>query len=326
MLATGGTAFLFVAVLNLSAQEFDVASVKLSAPRPATIAGRGGAGPCGVPFRADRDRVEISCAPMATLISYAYRLPPALVQLPDFMTGRNGPRFDIEAKLPAAAPTSKIPEMLQALLAKRFQLAFHRGRKEQEVYGLVAARGGPKLKAADPDAKVREMDDANAEITHPQGIETRMIRTQAADGGSIIVLRNERLGTVRETRTPADSVRWEAPNITLEGLADLLGGIGLVAEVVDLSGLKGRYQIDLEISLQDAFAAAGELLAIRGGSPAAGAPPTAGTIQDARVEMDAAICRSINKSLSRVGLQLERKKTPLEFLIVDHVEKTPSEN
>ena len=36
--------------------------------------------------------------------------------------------------------------MLQGLLAERFGLAFHKEQKEQSVYGLVVAKGGPKLK------------------------------------------------------------------------------------------------------------------------------------------------------------------------------------
>ena len=41
-------------------------------------------------------------------------------------------------------------EMLRKLLADRFQLAFHREPREMPVYVLTLAKGGPKLKAADP--------------------------------------------------------------------------------------------------------------------------------------------------------------------------------
>jgi len=44
-------------------------------------------------------------------------------------------------------------EMMQALLAERFQLKFHREQRERSVYALVVAKGGPKLKAADANEK-----------------------------------------------------------------------------------------------------------------------------------------------------------------------------
>jgi uncharacterized protein (TIGR03435 family) len=39
--------------------------------------------------------------------------------------------------------------MLQQLLAERFKLAIHRETKEEQVYELVIAKGGSKLKEAD---------------------------------------------------------------------------------------------------------------------------------------------------------------------------------
>lgn len=44
-----------------------------------------------------------------------------------------------------------LPAMLQKLLADRFQLAFHREQREMSSYELVVAKGGPKLKASDPN-------------------------------------------------------------------------------------------------------------------------------------------------------------------------------
>jgi uncharacterized protein (TIGR03435 family) len=41
--------------------------------------------------------------------------------------------------------------MLQKLLADRFQLTLHREQREMSVYVLTVAKGGPKLKASDPN-------------------------------------------------------------------------------------------------------------------------------------------------------------------------------
>jgi uncharacterized protein (TIGR03435 family) len=70
-------------------------------------------------------------------------------------------RFDIEAKMDAAtadaleklSPDQRMlaqQQMLQALLADRFQLTVHRETKELTTYTLVIAKGGPKLQEAKP--------------------------------------------------------------------------------------------------------------------------------------------------------------------------------
>ena len=47
---------------------------------------------------------------------------------------------------------NNLQAMLQKLLADRFHLTFHREQREMSVYSLTVAKGGPKLKAADPNA------------------------------------------------------------------------------------------------------------------------------------------------------------------------------
>src|ERR1700722_16221662 len=72
-------------------------------------------------------------------------------------------RFDIEAKMDAATADAleKLSQdqrglagqqMLQALLANRFQLTVHRETNELTIYKLVIAKGGPKLREAKPDS------------------------------------------------------------------------------------------------------------------------------------------------------------------------------
>src|SRR5207249_390169 len=53
---------------------------------------------------------------------------------------------------PEGTTKEQVPEMLQALLAERFQLKIHRENREHNVYGLVVGKGGHKLKESPPDA------------------------------------------------------------------------------------------------------------------------------------------------------------------------------
>ena len=57
-------------------------------------------------------------------------------------------RYDILAKAPDAAGQIQLMQMLQTLLADRFQMQFHRESRLVAGYALVVAKSGPKLKEA----------------------------------------------------------------------------------------------------------------------------------------------------------------------------------
>jgi uncharacterized protein (TIGR03435 family) len=77
--------------------------------------------------------------------------------------------------------------------------------------------------------------------------------------------------------------------------------------VVDMTGLKGLYDFSLDYGLV-------------GGSGAVGRAGNDDAQTDVRVEM------SIVAALKKVGLKLDPRKVPFDHIIVDHVEKTPTEN
>src|SRR5688572_23107361 len=57
----------------------------------------------------------------------------------------NTERYDVDARAPGAATFEQMRPMLQSLLAKRFQLAFHRESRPLPVYELVPASKGLKI-------------------------------------------------------------------------------------------------------------------------------------------------------------------------------------
>jgi uncharacterized protein (TIGR03435 family) len=312
--------------------KFDVASVKPAVPSPPAAGGAGGrvggfggggGGRCPESFKLDRSRVDIECATLTTLIGYAFRISPDRVTGPDWMVGLGSPRFDVAAKLPQGASEHQVPEMVQALLADRFQLAIHRGPKEQAIYALVVAKGGLKMKDAAPEtvaplpAAATDPDAPPATIAIFGDVVSRTAPN--ADGsGNTTTISNSRMGTVRWTEGPNLTWRWEAPSITLEGLAELLErAVPLPSPVIDMTGWKGRYQVVLEVSLNDVMGA-------RPAMPSVGGDPTA--IGNARMERDEVVLRAFNDGLRKLGLQLDHRKGPVETLIVDHVEKTPAGN
>jgi len=107
------------------------------------------------------------------------------------------------------------------------------------------------------------------------------------------------MGTVIERNGANRLQRWDAPSITFEGFADLLDkAMPLSSPVIDMTGLKGRYQLILEVTL-------------------AGGDPT---------DLDESTSQAVNEGLRKLGLQLERRKGSVEILVVDQAAKTPSEN
>ena len=300
--------------------EFEVASVKPSVMRPYSGGRSGGGFGCAESFKMDRSRVDIGCISLGLLIASAFRTPLYRVAGPDWLHDRGSTRFDVDAKIPDGASQDQVPEMLQALLADRFKLAVHRATTEEEVVGLVVAKGGLRVKEATPgtDASAPELDAQPATITELGGLQTRVTRIENADGrGTTTVRSNPRIGIMREMDRLDGTFRWEAPSITLAGLADVLDRVGpLPGGVVDLTGLKGRYQVILEVSLKNAFAAA-EARRAASGDPSAPPEP---------LDMQHEVLKALNDGLWPLGLQLERRKAQAETLVVDHVEKTPTGN
>ena len=60
-------------------------------------------------------------------------------------------RWDIQTKAEENASPAQVNEMLQTLLADRFQLKLHKETRELSVYELAIAKGGPKLQETRPD-------------------------------------------------------------------------------------------------------------------------------------------------------------------------------
>lgn len=106
--------------------------------------------------------------------------------------------------------------------------------------------------------------------------------------------------------------RMEVSGGTMSTLVNTLTGL-LGRPVVDKTGATGRYDFVLEFSRADA----GESSAAGGYNepPAIPGPPP-----------DAEPGLSIYSSIRQLGLRLDAQMLPLDFIVIDHAEKTPGEN
>jgi uncharacterized protein (TIGR03435 family) len=238
----------------------------------------------------DGAMVRYSYLPMRTYIRMAYRVKDHQVLGPDWLATEN---FDIAAKLPDGATHDQLPEMMQSLLAERFKLVLHRETKELPVYALVVAKNAPKLKESAPDPGAEASSAAKGTVD---------VAVTVGRGAGVIDL-----GKGSSVTYGRD--RLEAKRVTLTTLADWLTRL-LDRPAVDMTGISGTYDFSLEYSLE-------ELRNLLRSSPG-GARELPPNIPDSG--------NSIFASLAAVGLRLEQRKVPMEVLVVDRIERTPTEN
>jgi len=238
-------------------------------------------------------------------------------------SGVSSPRFDIHATLPAGATTEQVPEMLQALLAERFRLTYHREMKEQSVYALIVAKGGPKLVESPPDRPAGDAGAPPSAGPGPSGLIGR--------GGTPVPLNSNGRGnfTIAGGGTGpmrvsiADgALHIEADKLSMTQLSDTLARL-LDRPVVDQTELKGTYKVVLELALTDmmnAMRAAGVNLppgafgagpAVPGGAPTAPDPSGGSTVF---------------RSVEQLGLKLDSRKMAIEQIVIDHLERAPTED
>jgi uncharacterized protein (TIGR03435 family) len=201
------------------------------------------------------------------LIVFAYRLKDFQVGAPSWTESE---RYDIAARSPEGGQGDN-RQRLQTLLADRFTLKVHRETREQPVYALILARSdgrlGPQLKPSTIDCKAAAM---------------------AKDGG---------LSCGMNTSSGGAAGRISAIGQSMEALADALGNYGLSRMVIDRTGLKGAFDIELAWKPDTAIVAA--------------TGPDAPSLFTALQE--------------QLGLKLDARRGPVEFLVVDSVDR-PTEN
>jgi uncharacterized protein (TIGR03435 family) len=130
-------AALCLAAVTLSAQSFDVASVKPN---------RNGAPPRTYP-RLHNGSFTADNASLKTLLVIAYGLIEQRIFGPEWLDTE---KYDITAKAPAGIADDQVMPLLQALLKDRFQLHSHFEAREMAAYDMLVAKGGAKLMPFDP--------------------------------------------------------------------------------------------------------------------------------------------------------------------------------
>lgn len=299
---------------------FEAASIRPSTPiDQATMMNmiRAGKMPLGAHISAAR--AEYTYLDLKTLLSYAYGVRSYQITAPAWTSSA---RFDIVAKLPAGSTKADAARMLQTLLEDRFKLVIHRATEEHTVLAIVVAKGGPKLKpsaekpvAIDEDAPLKP---GEMNMDTPEGPTRGTIDLNTMSSVVDMGVKGKMAYKVNQS---AKTMHIEFMMTTLPGFADMtsqlltqMGGIA-ANRIVDATGIQGNYDASLDISLAEMAA-----LAKANGNDA---PPNAPV---AEADDPGSNGATLAQALQSMGLKLESRKAPVEQFIVDHIEKTPTDN
>jgi uncharacterized protein (TIGR03435 family) len=268
---------------------FEVASVKRSEPITPEMV-QSGRLQMGVTI--DARSVRLAKMSLFELIALAYQIKGHQIAAPNWATME---RYDIQAKLPEGASRGQVPAMLQTLLADRFQMKIHRETRDFNVLALVEAKGGHKLT---PSAAVAETAPS------PQirgGISVAPDGTQTRSGVN---------GDSRVTPGPRGAEHIQTKKMSMKALADFLTRY-CDRPVVDMTSVAGLFDAEFDVSGEELRTAARAHGAVIRTSTEEASEPSGPTLKS---------------SLEKLGLRLEARKAPAETIVVDSVEKVPTEN
>jgi uncharacterized protein (TIGR03435 family) len=198
-------------------------------------------------------------------------------------------RFDIVAKAPASTSADATRQMLQALLADRFALVLHQESRPMPGLALrVPKAGAHKLKRADGSGR-----SGCTWTALYSDVEIGARRQAAIQAGEPSVILQTHVQACRNMTMAA----------LAEGMRGLIGAQQYfdTGVVVDQTGLSGEWDFDLSYSQK---------------------PPSAGAVSFAGGE-PITIFDAIDKQL---GLRLESTQIPRPVLVVDRVNRTPTDN
>jgi uncharacterized protein (TIGR03435 family) len=337
---------------KVPAVAFDVAAIRSAAmPTPDTF--RSGQFRAGTTI--DKGRADFEFVSLADLLPYAFRVKAFQISGPAWMRES---RWNIQGTLPEGAAQSQVPEMMQGLLVDRFHLTIHHEKREQPVYELVVAKGGAKLEAAEatPDAAT---SDSTPNIGLPglfpgpigpppgggppgEGRGNATPDGRGGRGGAFFA--GGQNGTTRITPNGNCGMHLELTSVTMASLADTLAPF-LDRPVLDETELKGPYKVVLDLPMEVMFGMMRNMVQTAGfpgggfGGPGRGGDgggrggdgggrggPFAGCGDALGGDGGDSSSAALFQAVQKLGLKLQPHKAEFDTIIVDRLEKIPTDN
>lgn len=240
----------------------------------------------GGPGTHDPGRFLVTGGSMRGLLGRAYALE-------DYQQQVSGPSwidsetYDIVAKVPGGTTREQFREMLRSLLVERFRLVVHLDTKLLPVYELVLENSGPKMKESVDVSK-----PADSETSRPSGIDK--------EGFPILP---EGTTGLFSSFGPGPRSHWIARQQTMSDFVmRLRQPLATGRLVIDKTGLTKKYDFTLEYDIQ------------RPNSEPSGVGDDS---------FGVSIFDAVRKQL---GLRLADTKAAFDLVVIDHVERIPTEN
>lgn len=227
-------------------------------------------------------RLMLTNVPLRTIVMQAFG------GLRDYqMSGGPGwmtmDRFTINAKAETNAPRDQVMLMLRSLLVERFQFKYHAEKREMQAYVLTTAE-----KEWKPTARMKPVDCNVGRGVPPPTAPTRIDQLPPCMGGTML-----------------STGGIQARGVTMASFVSLLSSLGGLGLIHDRTGLTGNYNIELDAS---------PTALLRASSLASSLNPTSENLLPNVGEG-----RSLSAAVSDLGLKLERRKEPVEVLVIDSV-------
>jgi uncharacterized protein (TIGR03435 family) len=244
-----------------------------------------------VGLRITPGQARFSFLSLKDYITIAYGVRAYQIAGPDWLAAV---RFEIVAKIPEGQQPNQVPAMMRALLEDRFKLRTHRESREFAIYSLEIAPRGPAL------VPVPDEQQPQAAFAVESGPSAEGKKVTSLGGGATLALGDN---------------RFEADKVTMTMLADTLARF-VDRPVVNMTNLEGRYDIAFSLAPED-FQAMMTRSTIGGGFAV---PP------EMLHRLEAASTAAIPDALEKVGLLLRSRHAPIDVLVIDRVERIPTEN
>lgn len=174
----------------------------------------------------------------------------------------------------------------------------HRENRELPVYGLVLGKGGVKMPQSPPDS-LPDAPGAGGSVNVAASGQPGGVTINYGNGAYFTLGNNQLLGHRLPSRLMAD---------VLARFAD--------RPVIDMTDLNGNYDFTLEFTPEDFRA-----MMIRSAIAAGVALPPQALQLAEPASLD-----SLFNAVEKLGLKMEPRKAPIEVLVIDHAEKSPTEN
>jgi uncharacterized protein (TIGR03435 family) len=279
---------------------FEAASVKLtSVPTSVSVNGNTMTAPkasgvvvprnAGGPGTSDPGRIHYPLISLKSLLIRAYNSYFEIVG-PNWLDTQF---VQVDATFPPSTTEEHFQEMLQNLMVDRFELKYHSATKEISGYALEIAKNGPKVKASVESPAPHGVEDsgtAERPRIGPDGFPTRSRLVPGKAGTQMYMGQGGRRRLYAQQQSMHDLAAFLESQLQQDA-----GPNSPSVSVTDLTGLTAKYDFTLTFSRDST--------------------PDAELFPDIFVAMQ-----------SQLGIKLERKKVPMRVLVIDHIDKTPTQN